>query len=279
MAFFLPNGIGGSTGDALAIAAPLFMSGKVWYVKDTTGVDAASPEGLDRLAPLATIGQAHTNAADGDIIVCLANHAETISSVMTISKRVTILGEGSETFSDGLRPTVTLTIGGAANHVFALTGVRCQIRNIKFLPRTSAGTGSFIQTATANHRITGCRFESNNHSNAPGVLLDSGANLVHFENCTWVATGTSTSDRPDSGLRASAALTGLRMDGCVFDGGTTGYETSAGNPWAMDCDAGAITDYQIEGLSLLRGADLRLHASSVGYCNPQTVSGSSRLEV
>ena len=50
-----------------------------------TGSDAASPAGKDRIKPLATLAQACTNAATGDIIVCLAGHAETLTSGQTFS--------------------------------------------------------------------------------------------------------------------------------------------------------------------------------------------------
>lgn len=280
MAVYLPNGIGGSLGDSLATAKPLQMTGKIWYVLNTTGVDAASPAGLERSAPLATIGQAHTNAADGDIIVCLTGHVETVSSVITVSKRVTIIGEGYGSLSGtAIVPSVVLTLGGATNNIFTLTGVRVQIRNIRFSPRTSGATGSYISTATANHYIKGCYFGMDENSDGPGILLASGANLVHLENCTFISTETTLANKPDSAIRNSAALTGLRMFGCVFDGGTVGFATSAGNPWAFDGNAAAITDFHFEGISLLRGADMRLDPASVGYVNVQTASGSARVDI
>lgn len=273
--FISPNGIGGSTGDALTLAKPLQMTGKVWYVYSVTGVDAASPAGLERGAPLATIAQAHTNSADGDMIVCLDGHVETVSSVITVSKRVCILGEGA---ASGL-PTVNLTLGGAANNIFTLTGVRVQIRNILFSPRSAAATGSYISTATANHYIKGCYFKHNGNSDGPGILLASGANLVHLENCTFISTETVLANKPDSAIRNSAALTGLRMFSCVFDSGTVPFATSAGNPWAFDGNAGAITDFHFEGISLLRGSDIRLDPASVGYVNVQTSTGSARVDM
>ena len=62
-----PNGLGQSLGDTLATTYPLHMSGQVWYVLSTTGVDAASPRGLDATRPLATFGQAYSNASNNDI--------------------------------------------------------------------------------------------------------------------------------------------------------------------------------------------------------------------
>lgn len=275
MAFYLPNGIGGSLGDSLVTAKPLQTTGKIWYVYNTTGVDAAAPAGLERIAPLATITQAHTNAADGDLIVCLTGHAETVSSVITVSKRVAILGEGT---ASGI-PTVTLTLGGAANNIFTITAVRAQLRNLKFKPRTAAATGSYVSTATANHYIKGCYFELDENSDGPGVLLSSGANLLHFENCTFLSTEATLAQKPDSAIRVAAALTGLRMFGCIFDGGTVGFATSASNPWAFDGNGGAITDFHFEAISLLRGADMRLDPASVGYLNVQTSSGSARVDM
>src|SRR5689334_19357234 len=91
-----PNGVGGSTGASLATAAPLYASGQVWYVSSTTGVDGASPAGLDRVKPLATLAQAYTNAAAGDFIVCLSGHVETLTSAQTIGKAdIKLVGEGT----------------------------------------------------------------------------------------------------------------------------------------------------------------------------------------
>ena len=64
-----------------------------------------------------------------------------------------------------------------------------------------------------------------------------------------------------------------QLEGLTFDAGTVGWS----NYWALDLSAGAITRLTIEGLSLLRGADAKFHASSTGRVNVQTASGGSRV--
>src|SRR5688572_8640882 len=89
-----PSGIGASTGDSLLTAANLHITGDVWYVDSATGVDGASL-GKQRLAPLDTLAQAVTNASDGDAIVFLAGHTETLTAVQTISKKLLLASEGA----------------------------------------------------------------------------------------------------------------------------------------------------------------------------------------
>ncbi|MEY4931756.1 MAG: hypothetical protein RLZZ403_76, partial [Pseudomonadota bacterium] len=105
MTISYPNGIGGSTGDSLALAKPLMMSGSVWYVDSATGTDAAGSAGKDRSKPLATLATAVSNASDDDIIVFFDGHEETLTSAQTLGKRLSLIGEGS----DAGVPTVTFT--------------------------------------------------------------------------------------------------------------------------------------------------------------------------
>jgi hypothetical protein len=281
----LPNGIGGSSGDSLVSVKPLQISGTVWYVDSQTG--NASYTGKDRLHPLATLGAAVTASSAGDIIVCLSGHTEEVSAAIALASRRTIIGEG---FSAG-KPTVKLTLAHATADIFALATAAggSQFRNLHFQPpgkavTPGAASGSFIACDVANTPtsviVKGCYFDHDQYCDGFGIRLRPTCNYWHVVNCVFTSTETSTTatNKPQPAMSISGAITGLYMDGCVFDGGTVGFDDGSDNPWAFDGSAAATTDFHCEQLSLLRGADMKLHANTTGWVNVQTSTGMAMVE-
>lgn len=261
------NGIGESTGDTLATCEPLYTSGDIWYVKSSTGVDAASPRGRDATRPLATIAQAHTNAANGDIIVLLDGHTETVSA-LTVSKNVIFVGSGS---SSSL-PTVKLTPAAADAVVFTISAAGVQFRNVWFEERTATSTYPVISVAAANFKMIGCYCQLGAYD-ADTVRFESGGDSARIESTTFVSTATALTAQPTSACRVVAAVSDFEMDGVVFDGGAYGFAL----PGAFDSTNSAITRLRAQSISLLRGADMSINGSTTGWVNTQTVTGSSRL--
>lgn len=278
MSNLLSAGIGGTT-PTLAAASPLLMNQRVWFVDSQTGNTSYS--GKDRKSPKATIAQAVAAISTNDdhIIVCLSGHTEEVSTTITLGQRITLIGEGSS----GGTPTVKLTMAATTNDTISITAARCEISGIHFQPpgqaaSPGAATASFISGAVSNVWIRECHFDCDEHSDGPGVDMQSGANDWFFQNCIFTSTEATVGSLPDSALRTAAAITGLRLEGCAFDGGTVGFEDSSGNPWAFDGSAAAITALRVVSQSLLAGADMKLHSSTTGYINPQTTSGHAKLE-
>jgi hypothetical protein len=85
-------------------------------------------------------------------------------------------------------------------------------------------------------------------------------------------TDPDNNDPPVSAIDIDAAMTNFTMEGCVFDGGSIGWGS-----WALDGTGGKVTNVRIEGLSLLRGADVSFDATSTGFINPSTTSGAVRV--
>lgn len=273
----LPNGIGGTAGDSLASAKPLLTSGAVWYVNSDGGADIGSGGifGSDRLRPFATLGYAVGQASDGDIIALMDGHEETRLSTLSITKNLTIVGEGA---SNG-NPTATLIAGGATVEVlsFGSGSDNSEVRNVKFQPFTSAYTGSYILGAsTSGILLKGCRFEANGFNDTYQVALGTGCNNWRIVGCTFVSTETNYATAPYTALANTAAISNLVIDGCVFDGGLSPFGTGS-LVVAFDNTAAAITELKGENISLLRGADVSLHASTTGYFNAQTSSGHARV--
>jgi hypothetical protein len=61
------------------------------------------------------------------------------------------------------------------------------------------------------------------------------------------------------------------MSGMVFDGGSVGFDT-----YAFQGDQ-AVTRLVGENISLLRGADVLLASSTVGYVGVSTATGGARV--
>jgi hypothetical protein len=269
-----PNGVGGTLGDQLATGRPLRASGNVWYVHSSTGSDAASPAGLQRERPLATLAQALTNCAAGDIIVCLSGHTQVLNAEMAFSKAgVSLVGEG---LSSGV-PTVTFSHIQPVVPMFNISAAGVKIRGIKIATGgVSLGNHPRVTWSGASGEIRGCYFEAGVSDQRPSVRLTTGANNFLAKSCTFVSVTADASVRPGSGLEALNAVSDLDIFDCIFDGGSYGFAGSTGAYVALDLSAAITTRLRAEALSLLRGADYAINASTTGYVNVQTATGGSR---
>lgn len=271
MAALYPKGIGGTI-DSLATGEPFYgVDCVVWYVKSTTGVDAAAPAGKDKEAPLATLGQAVTNASANDVIVLLDGHSETMTAAVTLSKRgMVVVGSGQ---TSGV-PNVTIGNDSAAASALSITAQNVQLRNIKFTANAQANAAARVAISSSGAVINGCYFQCAANDDGPAVGLASGADYCEVANTTFISTGTTQATRPESALKTTAAVTGLRLRGAVFSDGTVGFT----NLYALDLNGGAVTDGLVDSVSLLLGASLRLGASFTGYVIP-TITGGGLVDV
>lgn len=261
------NGVGGTLGAQLATVKPLWMSGAVWYVR-AGGVDAASPAGRNREYPLATIAQAVTNAADGDIVCLLDGHLETIAVEQAVAKKLCFIGEGSAAG----QPTVQLTLNATATNLFYVTASFVEFHNIKFRQSTAANSGSRIAVAATDLLVDGCYFECGNQDTSAMSFAGS-SDRARIRNTTVISVAT-TAPQPAAGITTIGALADLELDGLVLNAGTIGFS----NYFALNASAGAITRLRGINCSLLNGADVKFHASTTGRFNAGVVTGGSRVE-
>lgn len=263
----LPNGIGGSTGAALATAKPLYASGSVYYVDSVNGDDSDS--GLSRLQPKASLSSAQTAASDDDIIVLLDGHAETLTGALTISKRLTVVAEGQ---SSG-KPTVKLTNNQAGGSLLTISATDVQFHNIWFEEESQGNSAVRITTNQARTTFKGCYFEADDNNNAAVLQVNTGASDLVIDGCTFISTeATSTNSPPTIAVELAAAMSQVLIKDTVFSGGTMGW-----SDFALKASAAAITRVRGEGVSMLLGADADFHTSSTGYFNPQTNTGGARV--
>lgn len=261
-----PNGVGGTAGADLATADRLYASGVVWYVLSTTGTDAASPAGQDRIKPLATLSQAHTNAAAGDIICLLSGHTETLTSAQTFNKAdLKVIGEGS----GSNRPRFTRN---ADINMFDVTAAGVVFVNIYFPQSTLTSTKSRLRFAGANDQFHDCYFECGALDTGPAAETITGAGSVVVTGTSFVSTATLLSAQPHSALKVTNAITDLELMTVVFDGGSTGWS----NQYAFNV-AGAITRLRALEIDLLHDSDVSFVTGTTGYLTVRNKSGSARV--
>jgi len=277
MSNFWPNGIGETVGDDLASEAPLYTSGSIWYVLSTTGIDAASPAGKNKEKPLATLAQAITNSASGDIIVLLSGHTETRTSTLTFSKTLTVVGVGTT----GGKPAAQLINNSAAGSLITCSGagVRVEFRNVYFPAQSQSCSATKITQANASLSLVGCYLEANAFD-AAAVITTSTAStsdaLFEFLNCTLISTGTSTTSQPLVGITGGVVQCSVRLDGSIFSDGSYGW--SGDSAVSISSLLSSVLSVRGIGVSLLLGATLSLPSAQT-FIQVGTATGGGRVVI
>ena len=269
------NGLGANSGDTLVTCEALQVSGNVWWCNSTTGVDAGSPQGLDREAPLLTIAQAMANAALGDIIVLQNGFTETCVAPLACRAGITLVGEGSS----GGQPTRSLINNQAAGEILSVSAVGVEIRNIKFPANLQVNASAKIIVTNHNSRIIGCYFEGGPHDHAAqvqyGVAADWTCQVVR--NTTFISVAPTCADRPYTGIYIPRGNNYMTLDGVTFDDGPFGWNVD----YAFYGMAAASLYFRMIGVSLLHGASMYMNGTvagtSLGWLNVQTRTGGGRV--
>lgn len=267
MSTYLADGIGGDAGDSLCLEIGFIGLNDVWYVSSESGVDA-SGYGRSRERPYATIPYAIDHAADYDVITVLADHNEDQTARVEVDKSVLIVGEGSS----GGRPTAVWGHDATGSDaVLAVTADDVEIRNIKFTACQQEFDGTRIAWQGDNGRVRSLYIEANEHNN-DSVFHVAGAHL-HLDSTTWISSSATTA-APDQALSTEASgLVFLRLTGCVFSGGSSGWASTDGAAYIAD----ATCAVRIEAQSLLLGADLKLAPGVSGYVSVPTATGGAQV--
>lgn len=257
------NGLG-ATASLFGTKQNFATTGKVWFVDSETGTDGS--HGENEKYPVATLGQAVTNAADGDTVVLASTHDETISgSTLSISKRLNILGSGS---SSGIpMPRIRCT---PAQGVALLTGADGSVvSNVRF---STPGESDIVVYLNGVDGVVldGCYFDVSDEGDSGGLLSLNGTSLVRVVRCSFVSAATE--ENPAVTGVSLAGTSHTLFDECVLDAGLYGWASGI----AMTA-SDAQTALQLRDLTLLRGSDVSVHASSTGCFNVSSVSGQGRV--
>lgn len=261
---FVYESIGGSQGARLATRAPVFMSGVVWYV-GPGGADAVSPQGRERVYPLATLAQAHTNASAGDTIICLENHTETLTAAQTFNKAgIHVWGEGSSS----TRPRFTCN---GAIAMFDITAAGVTIENIYF-PQSGTAPTARVRIASVGCQVVTCQFDCGASDTASALRFVTGAGQARVVGTRFVSTATSVTNRPTVALEVVNAMSDLELDTVIFDGGTYAWSDFAFKGTA------AITRLVGIDVDFLNSADLQTATGSIYKFHPRSKTGSVHLD-
>jgi len=268
---YYPNGIGGyPPGDFLDTCKPLLTSGNVWYVSSLIGTDAVSPAGQNREKPLKTLANAVASAAEGDIIVFLPGHTETLTLAQTIGRSLTLIGEG---VIDG-KPAVSFKGNSAAATLISAISTGIEFRNLYFPPNLVNNTAPRILAGADDFVMRGCYVDCGATDQAAAVRFSG--NRFTLDKSTFISTATLTSAQPKLAIEAGtgAVIEGVLMTDVEVSAGTVGFSNYA----AVDLTkAGVLTRLQVEGMSLLLGADMAIHPFATGRVNVQLATGGSRV--
>lgn len=260
-----PNGAGGLTGDEIAVNKPLYIggTGHIWYVSSLLGTDAASPRGREREKPLATLGQAVTNAAAGDVIILLENHAETITVAIAPggAKPLTIVSEGQ----GSSRGRLTC---GAAIAMITLSAPGSSLNDIYFPASVAAAPTVRVDVTGAGVVCDNCYFECGAFDTNRTYRITAAAGSDQLTNATFVATAS----QPAIAIELNGAA-GLFLEEVTVDGGSFGF-----SDFAIKNTTAAATGIYANQMHQLNNADVQLINGWTGVWNPGNTSGSARFE-
>lgn len=197
--------------DALADSLRrVHKSSKVIYVDSNTGNN--NYNGLRIESPVATIAQAVSlaTASQGDQIFVLPNHAETVTSAISMSKAdVSITG-----FELGNKRPV-ITVNGAVD-LFDISGAGCSLSGLDLTIVTT-------DAATALVNVSGAKVKLSNLKMIPSatavnvvdcITLASGANDILIDGVQIYNTTVAV----NSFLSIEAAVARMKMTNCHFFG-------------------------------------------------------------
>lgn len=255
------NGGGGTTGDEVAVNAPVYVGtgGHIWYV-GPGGTDAASPKGREREKPLLTTQQAVTNATAGDVIIYLPNFQETITVAVAVNKALTIVSEGTGT------SRARLTCGGAIA-MLTLSQTGTSLNNIYF-PASTAVNTCRVDVTASGVVSDNCYFECGANDTGRTFRFSAGSSSCQLTHATFVATAS----QPAIAVECPSAISGPFLEEITFDGGGFGFSDFAFKA------TGVLTAIYANKIHQLNNADVSLAAGWTGPWIPGTVSQSARFE-
>lgn len=185
--------------------------------------------------------------------------------ISLVSKGLTILGGGT---SDG-KPTAQLTNAVLSSAMFtADASSPVRLRNIWFKEPSGAATAPTVLLSSLGH-VDGCYFECG-ANNGTGAYALRFASFHVLRDTTFVSTAIVKTARPERAVYVNSTMSFGEWRDVTLDGGTYGFDS-----YAMEFEA--ATQWVIETLSLLRGADILIASAATGVLQLDTVTGGSRV--
>lgn len=168
--------------------------GRDYFVSSVIGNAGSTGKSVDDAVTTIALAVTKVTAAQGDRIIVLEGHAETISSAtaLTLSKAgVEIIGLGR----GAARPTITLDTG--TDSTINVTAARVKIRNIIFSANFADIVAFFTLTTANRFVLEDCRFQATATNMNALYVVDTNATTddakgLTIQNCEWVEPDTAT---------------------------------------------------------------------------------------
>ena len=215
-----PNGIS-SFGVPVLGSGELTTTGNVFFVDSGAANASDSSKGTDKGKPLATLDEAvsRCSANNGDIVVLMPGHAETISNATDLSfdvagVNIIALGEGTA------RPKFIFDTATTAT--IAVSGANISVTNCVFSANFADIAELFTPTAV-NFKVIDCKFTQeavnmNFIEIADTSTTDNQADGLTFIGCEWIEPDVSST----SLINVDADLDRLVVEDCYIDLGVNG---------------------------------------------------------
>lgn len=220
MALFSENGFAlSSEGADTFITNDVITTGTVIWVDSVNGSNDTGTGSEGK--PLATLAQAisNTTASNGDIIVIKAGHTETYAGILTVPSN----RPGIKIYGLGNGSSAPNFIAAAATDLFLVQAPNAEINNLYFPAGTTATNTARINIDAANVRIKGCTFKCGAFDQDT-ITLTVNAVRPRIESCAFTVTASG----PRYGISVeNAAVVGLYLKDCAFDGGSYNWSVAA----------------------------------------------------
>lgn len=259
------NGVGGSTGAELATISPLMSSGTIYYLGNATSGASDSNSGTERTKPLATIGQAYTNAAadlaQPCIIDVLAGHNEIVSSSVTLNTvGLSIIGEGAGSTT----PCFTMANNTS---VFTISAAGTMLDNLKFPVATGNGSNIVVSAKAFLNNLT----HLTGAFGTAAIAINTGASGTSITNTTITKSEDGTSQIAI--YVGPFTFTDIVVDNLIIDAGSFTWGT-----YSWSNGGGILQRLRATNVQLLNGSDVALYTGTTGYFHVSERSGSSVVD-
>lgn len=188
------------------IQQSLIIAGALGVLWVHSGTGSDSNPGTEA-RPYATLAAAISAASADFVIMVKKGHAETLSSAVTVNKRLRIFGLGEGTS----KPTFTVA---AAIDGFNVTAAEVWISNFRFPIGTTADNSSRINVGAAGVRITDCDFICGSRD-VSSITIEAAGTYLTIKDCTFTM---SVAGADHAIIVESASVVGLWIEDCVFNG-------------------------------------------------------------
>lgn len=271
-----PHGLGGSTGDSLVTNDNFYSTYIVLFVSSVLGDD--DNLGLTRSQPKATLASAVTfaNTQDHVLIVLMDGHGEVVTSTISMTSSMTIVGEGRDANGD---PTVWLQSNMSSGVMLDMGDDLSQLRNVLIKEPLQARTSPEVQSDGAYYGVwlKHVKFLVGANSRGPALRFDSLLYpLVEF--CEFVLTADAHEDSA-AGCWSVEACEGLRARQTTMDnsGGFVWQRTALGVGTAYT-EPAANTRIEFDQMRLLGSTLMGLHANTTGWVQCDEMTGEARVD-